>query len=227
MASHFDNPDFARRYLEKGSPFVPAYAEMTRLAGQLIEEKIGGTGRVLIIGAGGGRELAAFATRAPDWSFVAVDPSAEMLNIARGRAGDDGFEGRTDYVAGLVFDAPPGPFDAATCLLTLHFVPDDGARRDTLRAIKERLRPGAPFLLVTLCIDLKEPRAETHLRRYGDYARQSGAANREVDETCDRLRSVLHMVSARREEALLAEAGFCDIDLFYAALSWRGWRATA
>lgn len=227
MASHFDNPDFARRYLEKGSPFVPAYAEIMRLAGQLIEERIGGTGRVLIVGAGGGRELAAFATRAPGWSFVAVDPSAVMLNIARGRAGDDGFEGRTDYVEGLVFDAPNGPFDAATCLLTLHFVPDDGARLETLRAVKARLKPGAPFLLVTLCIDLKDARAETHLQRYADYALQSGVASRDVDETCERLRAVLHMVPAAREEALLAEAGFSDRDLFYAALSWRGWRCTA
>lgn len=227
MASHFDNPDFAKRYLEKGSPFVPAYAEMTRLAGQLIGEAIGSEGRVLVVGAGGGRELAAFAGRAPNWSFIAVDPSAEMLKIARGRAGDDKFEGRTEYVEGLVFDAPRGPFDAATCLLTLHFVPDDGAKLETLRAIRSRLKPGAPFLLVTLCIDLTAPRAEAHLRRYRDYALQSEAAEKDVAATCDRVRTGLHMVPAAREEALLAEAGFSNIDLFYAALSWRGWCAAA
>lgn len=46
-------------------------------------------------------------------------------------------------------------------------------------------------------------------------------------QTRERLKSVLNCVSAARDEALLREAGFIDIDLFYAGLSWRGWRAFA
>jgi len=36
---------------------------------------------------------------------------------------------------------------------------------------------------------------------------------------------VLKLVSAVRDEELLGIAGFSQVELFYAGLSWRGWRA--
>ena len=42
---------------------------------------------------------------------------------------------------GYIDVAPEGPFDAATCLLTLHFVPVEERRR---------LKPGAPFVVAHL-----------------------------------------------------------------------------
>ena len=37
----------------------------------------------------------------------------------------------------------------------------------------------------------------------------------------------LPLLSVAEEEALLGEAGFSDVELFYAAFSFRGWVATA
>lgn len=54
---------------------------------------------------------------------------------------------RVDLIEGLIDDAPAGPFDGATCLLTLHFL-DRPDRIRTLRAIRDRLKPGAPFVAV-------------------------------------------------------------------------------
>lgn len=120
-----------------------------------------------------------------------------------------------------------GPFDAASCLLTLHFVADDGSKLQTLLELKKRLKPGAPFVLVDCCIDISSPSAEFMLARYRDFALGSGADPEQVSTTCDRLVNVLKMVSPARNEALLKSAGFTDVELFYAGLSWRGWRATA
>src|SRR3546814_7306508 len=41
--------------------------------------------------------------------------------------------------------APAGPFDGATCLLTLHFL-DTEERIRTAAEIRKRLKPGAPFV---------------------------------------------------------------------------------
>jgi hypothetical protein len=41
---------------------------------------------------------------------------------------------------------PVGPFGGATCLLILHFVPEDERRR-TLAEVHRRLRTGAPFVI--------------------------------------------------------------------------------
>ncbi|HEY0660377.1 MAG TPA: class I SAM-dependent methyltransferase [Lysobacter sp.] len=197
------------------------------MAAQLIRERIGSAGKILVLGAGGGLELEVFASRCPQWTFVGVDPAAEMLKAAKDRVLSAGASERVDWHHGYIFDAPPGPFDAATCLLTLHFVPDDGAKERTLAEIRRRLKPGAPFVLVDLCIDLTSPDAATALNRYRDFALESGADPGQVETTCGRLVNVLKLVSAARDEALLGIAGFSQVELFYAGLSWRGWRAIA
>ena len=60
---------------------------------------------------------------------------------------------------GYVFDAPRAPFDAVSCLPTLHFVADDGERNGRSLRSGNGLKPGAPFVLVDCCIDLDAPRA--------------------------------------------------------------------
>lgn len=52
----------------------------------------------------------------------------------------------TDRGQSYPHTAPAGPFDAATCLLTMHFVPMDERMR-TLNEVRGRLKPGAPFVL--------------------------------------------------------------------------------
>jgi tRNA (cmo5U34)-methyltransferase len=126
---------------------------------------------------------------------------------------------------GYVFDAPNGPFDAATCLLTLHFVADDGSKLDTLRAIHARLRPGAPFLLVDLCMEKGAADHELRIGRYRTFALNSGAGPQDVADSVERVRNVINTVPPARDEALLAEAGFRGADLFYAgSLGADGWR---
>ena len=225
--SRYDDPEFVRRYAQGPVAFVPGYEHMQRMAAQLIRERIGGTGEVLVLGAGGGLELEAFSSRCPHWTFVGVDPAAEMLKAAQQRVSLAGAAERVRWHHGEIFDAPPGPFDAATCLLTLHFVADDGAKQRTLAEVHKRLKPGAPFVLVDLCIDLASPGAAVALARYRDFALESGADPGQVDETCGRLTTVLKLVGAERDEALLRACGFSQLELFYAAHSWRGWCARA
>lgn len=225
--SHYEDPEVVRRYAQGPYAFVPAYEHMQRMAAQLIRESIGSTGKVLVLGAGGGLELEVFASRYPRWTFVGVDPAEEMLRAAKERVLLVDACERIDWHHGYIFDAPSGPFDAATCLLTLHFVPDDGSKERTLTEVRRRLKPGAPFVLVDLCIDLASPDCGVALNRYRDFALESGADPDLVNSTCERLTNVLRMVSLARNEELLSTSGFTKVELFYAGLSWRGWRALA
>lgn len=226
-SNHYEDPEVVRRYAKGPVAFVPAYQYMQRMTSQLMHEYVGDVGHVLVLGAGGGLELEAFSARHERWRFTGVDPAEEMLKAAKERVADAGAASRVDWHHGYIFDAPPGPFDAATCLLTLHFVPDDGSKERTLVEVRRRLKPEAPFVLVDLCIDLASPSSDRALSRYRAFALDSGADPEQVDVTCGRLVDVLKMVSPRRNEELLALAGFTDIELFYAGHSWRGWLATA
>lgn len=223
--ARFEDPDFVRRYTEGPGRFVPGYQVMQRVAAQLIAERIGDAGKVLVLGAGGGLEIETFAREYPHWTYLGVDPAGEMLNAARERVAACG--AAASWVQGYIFDAPPERCDAATTMLTLHFVPDDGGKLATLRALHERLKPGAPFILVDLCIDKAAPDYDRAVERYRTFALRAGAEPDDVAGTIDRVRHVLQTVAPARNEALLREAGFTDVQLFYAGLSWRGWVAYA
>jgi tRNA (cmo5U34)-methyltransferase len=217
----FSDPECVARYAEGPRRVIPGFATLHRMIVQLLEERLGSEARVLVLGAGGGMELLAFTTAQPDWSFVGVDPSRPMLEQARRLLGERA--SLVELREGYIPEAPPGPFDAATCLLTLHLLADDGTKLEALRAIHERLTPGAPFVVVDNCIDVNTPEAERQLQRYARFAVDSGMDAAQMEKWKGVVKRLLGMVAPAREEALLAEAGFSGTELFFAGLSWRGW----
>lgn len=225
MDDPFADPDFVARYVDGPKRFVPGHDDMRRMAVQLLAEGVPERADILVIGAGGGLEIRAFADAQPGWRLTGVDPSTQMLDLARTVIA--GAADRCALVEGTAETAPAGPFDGASCLLTLHLIPDDGSKLATLIAIRARLKPGAPLVVVDQCLDLASPDAARRLDRYIAFARSSGASEEDVAVACAWLRQSGRMVSRAREEALLHEAGFHDIDLFYAGLAWTGWAARA
>jgi tRNA (cmo5U34)-methyltransferase len=75
----FSDPESVARYAEGPVRQVPGFQGLQRMTGLLLAERIRDDAHVLVIGAGGGLELKAFADTQPGWSFCGVDPSAEML----------------------------------------------------------------------------------------------------------------------------------------------------
>lgn len=195
------------------------------MAAMLLAEDAPADAKVLVVGAGGGIELKHFAEAQEGWRFTGVDPSAEMLAVARITLGPSAL--RCNLIEGTVDAAPSGPFDAASCLLTLHMIPDDGAKLATLQAIRCRMRPGAPFVVVDHCLDTSDRQFARKLDRYARFALASGAPPDDVARACEGIRQVVPMISREREAQLLAEAGFNDIEIFYAGLLWTGWSARA
>lgn len=76
--SSFNDPAAVARYAEGPTRQVPGFADMQRMAGLLLAERVPDEGRVLVLGAGGGLELKAFADAYPGWSMLGVDPSAAI-----------------------------------------------------------------------------------------------------------------------------------------------------
>src|SRR6187401_2776544 len=79
---HFSDPAAVARYAEGPPRFVPGYFDLHRMSGVLLAERAPENARVLVLGAGGGLELKAFATAQPGWTFDGVDPAGEMLKLA-------------------------------------------------------------------------------------------------------------------------------------------------
>ena len=216
----FVDPEAVARYAEGAPRFVPGFEALHRMTGILLGERTPSDARVLVLGAGGGLELRALALAHPHWTFVGVDPARPMLDLAAQTLGP--LIARVELTEGYIDDAPQGPFDAAACLLTLHFL-DAPERLRTARAIHRRLKAGAPFVMANNCLP-KEPEARAlWLDRYAAYAVASGADAAQAQAMRNAVEAGSTLFSPEQDEAILREAGFADAELFYSAFTWRGW----
>lgn len=227
MKADFVDSALVKRYVEKGPPaFAPGHAGMLQMTGVLLEERVSEAGTILVVGAGGGLEIRYLAEIAPAWCFVGVDPAAAMLDLARVTAGPAVVD-RLHLIQGTVADAPPGPFDAATCILVLGLVADGGEKAALLEEVHRRLKPEAPFVLVDQCIDSSAHDFGLRLDRYAAYARRSGVDAETVAGARKAVAAMTTMATASRNEHLLRGAGFKGIEVFYVGMAWRGWIAYA
>lgn len=220
----FSDPAAVARYAEGPVRQVPGFQHMQRMAGLLLSETLPPDARLLVLGAGGGLELKVFAEMQPGWRFDGVDPSSEMLDLARQTLGP--LNARIDLHAGYIDDAPQGPFDGAACLLTLHFVAADERRR-TLQELHRRLKPGAPLVVAHHSISEDPGERTLWLKRYAAFAASSGVPAADAERARIAIGERLPILSPERDEALMREAGFSKVSLFYAAFSFWGWIAYA
>jgi tRNA (cmo5U34)-methyltransferase len=222
--SSFTDPDAVARYRDGPPRQVPGFADLHRMTDLLVAERTPDDGRVLVLGAGGGLELEHLAAAHPCWQFDGVDPSAQMLGLAE--ATTLPFAARIRLHEGYVESAPAGPFDAAVCLLTLHFIAAP-ERLDALGHLYRRLNPGAPLVVAHHSYPPQPPERDTWLARYAAYGVGSGFPADRMAKTIGAIRDRLPVLSPQDDEALIRQAGFNDVSLFYAALTFRGWVAYA
>lgn len=220
----FSDASALRDYAEKTARIVPGLHDLQKMAALLVAERAPESAHVLVIGAGGGMELAALAEAHPHWQFVGVDPSQPMLDLAAAALGP--LAARAQLHLGYTDTAPIGPFDAATCLLTMHFVALE-ERRSTLKEIHRRLKPGAPFVMAHLSFPQAEEERALWLSRYAAFAIASGVEPENARKAASTIGSTLPLLGPEQEEELLREAGFTNVRLFYAGMAFRGWVSQA
>ncbi len=216
----FSDPEAAARYADGPPRFVPGFTDLHRMTRILLAERAAPDARILVLGAGGGLELKALAEAEPRWRFVGVDPAAAMLQQAERTLGP--LNARVELQQGYIDDAPDGPFDAATCLLTLHFLAADERRR-TAREIHRRLKPGAPLVAAHSSFPQAGDVRARWLSRYAAYAIASGADPELTEKARGAVDAHLSLLDPEQDARVLSEAGFRDVEMFYAAFTWRGW----
>ena len=221
----FLDPQAVASYDEGPRRNVPGYASLLPMTRILLAEKMPADGRELVEAAGGGVELADFAQAHPGWQMHGVDPSGPMLDLATRRLGPS-LSPRVTLQEGYVEAAPDGPFDGATCLLTFHFVPVS-QRVPMAALLHRRLRPGAPFVAAHLSMDEEGDARELWLSRYAAFIEANGAQPEQVKMAKEKIQRDLPILTPAQDEAVLRDAGFREVQLFYVGFAFRGWVAYA
>ncbi|KWU49673.1 class I SAM-dependent methyltransferase [Pseudomonas palleroniana] len=221
----FDNTR-ANEYGRQSRIALAGYDACQDLAACMLAASLGSrdSAKVLAVGAGGtAQEIIAMARLEPGWRFTAVDPSESMLETAKQQLVANDLLERTELVLGHVEAlAPDESYDAATLIGVLHHLDGDEAKGHILRAIRARLKPGAPLIVAgNQYAYASQPLL---LAAWGQRWRQHGAG---PDEVKAKLGKILQGADPPHSEAavqqLLHEAGFGEATRFFSSLFWSAW----
>lgn len=220
---NFDG-DYGAGYEALARQAIPGYVTLFPMISALIDPELPPGARMLVVGCGTGIELVTFKRFRPDLRLHGVDPSRQMLDIARRRVAETGEVDGITFQHGYAGDVAPTPrFDAATLINVLHFVPDDGSKAALLRDIAGRLEPGSVFVLFDLHGDPGSEEHERYMPAWQRYWRIRGMSAEEATAFGERIRQGIHFAPPERVVKLARDAGLSEPRRFFRSLLYGGW----
>lgn len=205
---------------------IPGLEGLYAATRAILSTSIPVNGRILVVGAGGARELELLQDVESASSMLAVDISAEKLERTRAFMDARGLGKHVEYVPGAVEAAPSAPLCVgATSLLVMHSLPDDGTKLSYLRSIRSRLVLGAPLVLAD--VSFNDPADfEKTVPAFLEHARHAEVAKRHSDVD-PRVIPTMPIIDDRRTRELLTQAAFGEVTPFFRSFWYAGWWARA
>ena len=205
--------------------FCGAYEEMFKLSHCCLRARLPKHAKILVVGAGTGMEISEFAPLNPGWSFCGVDPSADMLALARKKIFEKNLAGEIELRKGYVDDLKDEEvFDGATCILVMHFLKDDGTKLALLESICKRLKHGAPFVLIDGFGEPGSTDFEEIKMAWKHYPIINGVPGEMVENAFNEvIMKMIQFVPESRILELLETAGFTRVFKYYSGFLYGGW----
>jgi tRNA (cmo5U34)-methyltransferase len=222
---HFDDKH-ANAYESKIRRIVPGYEVMHDLSLNLLLSHLPSHAKILISGAGTGQEVLSYSLVNPTWQITGVDPTEKMLSVAIERVNEKGLNDNIDLKQGRVKDLPPVTcFDAATSILVMQFIPDDGSKKEYLTEISTRLKSGAKFIIIDLVGDRTTHEFNMFLSTWEARQLLMGEDKKEVKKDFEHVKRDLQFITEARMNDLLQETEFREIHKFFQSYLFSGWVA--
>lgn len=173
---------------------------------------------LLVVGCGTGNEIERFIQAPENWKITGVDPSPEMISQATEKLQNS--ENIT-LIEGVVTDLGiEQKFGAATLLLVLHFLDDNGNKLNILKEIAKRLVPGAPLVMLDITGDENQIKQNLKVLKL---LLPDSLDEKEIGNRLQRIENELHHISEERLAELCAEAGFEPPLRFFQSSIYMGW----
>lgn len=173
---------------------------------------------LLVVGCGTGNEIEGFVNASENWNITGIDPSPEMIKQANDRFQTND---KVTFIEGLVSDLDSKKkFGAATLLLVLHFMEDNGNKLNLLKDIAKRLVSGATFVMLDITGDRQQIKQNLEVL---SLLLPNGLEEEEINHRMHRIANELFAVSEKRIAALCIEAGFEKPTRFFQSSIYMGW----
>ena len=219
---NFFTKEASLAYDEKNSRLA-AIADCMHFLVRLVLHGLPPRARILCVGVGTGAEVLSLASLFPEWTFVGLDPSAEMLEVCAERLKNAGVLPRCELLHGYVHDAPAGEsFDAALSILVGHFVNRE-ERLGFYRNMTSRLRKGGVLVNTELSYDLGSTEFPSMLKSWEQVQKLMGATAESLASLPKVLSDTLTVLPASETEALLRQSGIALPVRFFQAFLIAGW----
>jgi tRNA (cmo5U34)-methyltransferase len=220
------NSDFGKKYENGIKIALPTYEQLFPLANSFLRTKVNDHIQLLVVGAGGGAEIISFNQENPNWQITGVDPSEQMIKLANDKVNKAGITDKIYLFHGLTSQLPlERIYEGATCILVLHFLPDDGSKLELLKSIADRLKPGSPLVLVSLYGDKDSVEFQLSVEAWKKHFQSKGGTPEEISEFLESFLKI-PIVPEERINELLNEAGFQQVTRFFKTYNFGGWFAT-
>ena len=208
---------------------IPGYEALHDMGRILLQNSLTTSAKLLVVGCGTGVELINYCQHNPEWRLTGVDPSHEMIAIAQEKLANQGFSARVDLHTGYINTLTgTEPMDAATLILVMHFLPNDGAKLQLLQNIAQHLKPGANLILADLYGDQSLPYFAQfkHGWKYFYLSRLDEASKIKAEPRfLPSIENSIHFITEAKTIELLQVAGFNQVTKFYNAFLFGGWIA--
>jgi tRNA (cmo5U34)-methyltransferase len=173
---------------------------------------------LLVVGCGTGNEIKRFVQSPDRWQITGIDPSPEMVMQAREKLQQ---YSNVTLIDGLLTDLDnQKKYGAATLLLVLHFLADNGEKLDLLRAIADRLKPDAPFVMLDITGDKDQLKNNLSILKH---LLPDGLNEEQINTRIERIENDLLHVSEARLSELCIQAGFEPPVRFFQSAIYMGW----
>lgn len=205
---------------------VPRYDEMiVRLLDYLPADAT----QILELGSGTGNLSLRLVEAFPLARLTLVDGSPEMIDLVRLRieAASSPASERTDYVVARFeeLDLPPRSFDLVISSISLHHVEDKARLYSRLRSL---MTDGGRFCFADQIRGEPESNHRLNWERWLEFCRErEHCSSDEIDSLLEHAAAHDHYTTLSEHFALLAAAGFSEIDCVWRNLMWGIVTATA
>ena len=221
---HFGD-EHAVIYDDKIRQVIRGYDEMHDLTYYLLDTALEDKAAILVSGVGTGHEALTYAENQHGWTVTGVDPTPEMIASATRKIKARRLEDRVRVSVGTVADLAADRFDAATSILVMQFLKDDGAKEKYLAEIAEKLRPGAKLILIDLEGEKGSPEFELLLSAWKSHQYGTRTDHDQIDRDFAHVDADLQFVPEKRIRELLHATGFVNTCKFYKSYLFAGYLA--
>ncbi|MCB0523821.1 MAG: class I SAM-dependent methyltransferase [Rhodospirillales bacterium] len=221
--STFFDAKIAEQYDSRTERMNAVVENLHALIGLVLED-LPDNARILCVGAGTGTEIVRLAGLHPNWQFVALEPSGDMMEKCRSKLKKQGIVPRCDFIQGYLSDiAPDETFDAVLCLLVTQFVLDSKQRQAMFDSMASHLRLGGYLINAEISCDMQSTESNEMMKKWIAAQNKTTASAEEAAKSIAMMKQHVAILPSANIEAMLRKSGFGMPMLFFQSLLIHAW----